>query len=173
MAAKAGSPEEGRLRLAVEQAVWPADIVRLSHQYLSEFPEGPAAGAARAWQREAADVMRVLERGDVQLYRGAFDDALVTSKGAQGDLRLAGLGDQQAAQRLAQRYLKGSDGLPQDTNRYVGWLQFASVLGSGAASYELALHYRKQDQPVLAAQYEARALSLGHVPPPALDHFRK
>jgi len=31
-------------------------------------------------------------------------------------------------------------GLARDTNRYVGWLQYASALGHGAASYELVSH---------------------------------
>lgn len=170
--AKPVADEEVRLLQAVEEATWPAEIVRLSNQYLTEFPRGLASESARSWQRRAAEAMRVLNRGDVQLYRAAFQDSpeLTTSR---ADIREAALGEQAAAIRMAHRYQKGLDGLPEDVNRYVGWLQFASVLGSDAASYELALHYRKQDQPVLAAQYEARALTLGYNPPLALDHVRK
>jgi hypothetical protein len=47
------------------------------------------------------------------------------------------------------------------------------ALGNGIASYELALHYRAYAQPLLAAQFEARARELGYVPPPTLDNVRK
>lgn len=164
--------DEVRLLRSVEEATWPAEIVRLSNQYLQEFPRGVASEAARSWQRRAADAMRVLNRGDVQLYRSAFQDSPELTA-SRSDLRDAALGEHAAAIRMAHRYQHGVDGLPQDVNRYVGWLQFASVLGSDAASYELALHFRKQDQPVLAAQYEARARQLGYNPPLALDHVRK
>lgn len=164
--------DEGRLLNAVQEATWPAEIVRLSNQYLAQFPRSAGAESARSWQRRAAEAMRVLNRSDVQLYRSAFQGA-PELPAVKADIREAALGDRQAALRIAHRYLKGEGSLPVDPNRYVGWLQFASVLGSEAASYELALHYRKQDQPALAAQYEARALSLGYNPPLALDHVRK
>ena len=41
------------------------------------------------------------------------------------------------------------------------------------ASYELAVHYRRQGQPAPAAQYESRARELAYTPPPTLDHSRK
>jgi hypothetical protein len=55
----------------------------------------------------------------------------------------------------------------------VGWLQLASLLGDDRASYELALHFRRTDQLVLAARYEAVALALGYQPAAGLDHVRK
>ena len=64
-------------------------------------------------------------------------------------------------------------GMPADPNRYEGWLQYAAMLGNDGASYELALHYRRIGQPVLASKYEARAAELGFVAPRALDHNRK
>ena len=39
--------------------------------------------------------------------------------------------------------------------------------------YQLALHFRRTGQPVLAARYEAVASDLGHIPLPALDNSRK
>ena len=47
------------------------------------------------------------------------------------------------------------------------------ALGNGIASYELALHFRNTGQPLLAAQFEARARELGYTPPPDLDNVRK
>jgi hypothetical protein len=52
-------------------------------------------------------------------------------------------------------------------------MQYAAALGNGIASYELALHYRRTEQPLLASQFEARARALGYTPPPSLDNTRK
>ena len=52
-------------------------------------------------------------------------------------------------------------------------MQYASELGNGIASYELALHYRRTKQPQPAARWEARARELGYTPPTALEHTRK
>lgn len=159
------------LRQAVLQALWPADMVQLTNQYLQVYPRGPGAELARSWQKRAADSMRVLNRKDVQLYRSAFQGPGEAAP-LNDEIREAALGNPVAALRVAHQYKRG-DGVAVDEKRYVGWLQFASVLGSDAASYELALYFREQDQPALAAQYEARAVSLGYNPPLALDHIRK
>lgn len=163
---------EPEVRIAALQALWPADLVRLTTQYLQQYPRGPWVEVARSWQKRAADSMRMLNRGDVHLYRSAFQG---TGEAApiNDEIREAALGSDAAALRLAHKYQKGESGLTPDENRYVGWLQFASVLGSAPASYELALYFRKEGQPALASQYEARAVSLGYNPPLALDHVRK
>jgi TPR repeat protein len=172
-AAAPTSPEsEGALRQELQQAVWPADIVRLADQYLSRFPAGNWAGDASTLRERAGMTAVVLKRNDVRLYRSAFQSSAEDS-GVREDLRRAALGDAAAAVRLARLYQNGEGGLPQDSNRYVGWLQYASMLGDDRASYELALHFRRESQPVLAAKYEARAIELGFVPPRTLDHFRK
>lgn len=136
------SEGEGALREELQQAVWPADIVRLADQYLSRFLSSPSFQPAEA-------------------------DGPVHE-----ELRRAALGDAAAAVRLARRHQRG-DGLAQDTNRCVGWLQHASMLGDERASYGLALHFRRDAQPVQAARYEARAVELGLRPPRDLDHVRK
>src|SRR5690606_35763404 len=115
---------------------------------------------------------RLLHHKDVHLYRTAFQ-GLPGAVAVNDEIREAALGSATAALRLAHRYREGEQGLPADEKRYLGWLQFAAALGSAPAAYELALHFREQGQPVLAAQYETRAVSLGHHPPPALDHVRK
>lgn len=170
-ATPAGLDGESALRQELQQAVWPADIVKLADQYLSRYPGGAAAGDASALRERALATAVVLKRNDVRLYRSAFQPP-----DADGDvqqaLRLAALGDPAAAVRLAHMHQRG-DGVPQDANRYVGWLQYASMLGDERASYELALHFRRDAQPVLAAKYEARAVELGFTPPRDLDHIRK
>ena len=86
-------------------------------------------------------------------------------------MRKAARGDKDAAARIARLYQEGEALANQ--NRYEGWLQYAAALGNGIASYELAVHYRRQGQPAPAAQYESRARELAYTPPPTLDHSRK
>lgn len=169
--APTGAEGEGALRQALQQAVWPADIVRLADQYLARFPGGSWSGDANVLRERAGMTAVVLKRPDVRLYRSAFQPAAADAS-VHEDLRRAALGDPAAAVRLARRHQQG-DGVAQDPNRYVGWLQYASMLGDERASYELALHFRRDAQPVLAAKYEARAVELGFTPPRDLDHVRK
>ena len=114
---------------------------------------------------------RALDR-NVRLFRGDF-----RSEGAapatSDDVLKAALADGEAALRVAHVIRDRESGAAYESNRYVGWLQFASALGSGPASYELAIQYRKADQPALAAPYEMRAEELGFLAPTSLDHIRK
>lgn len=171
-AAQSGPDGEGALRRELQQAVWPADIVRLADQYLARYPAGSGAGDASELRERAGQTAVVLKRNDVRLYRSAFQPADAHAE-VHEDLRRAALGDAAAAVRLAHRHQRGEDGVARDANRYVGWLQYASMLGDERASYELALHFRRDAQPVLAAKYEARAVELGYTPPRTLDHVRK
>lgn len=167
--------DEDLLRRELQHALWPADIVHLATEYLNRYPVGSASGLAVALRERASDTMRVLSRSDVRLYRNAFRPAADTSD-QQDELRRAALGDKDAAMRLAHQYGQYSQGdgpALQDQSRYVGWLQYAAMLGNETASYELARHYRRQSQPVLASQYEARAVELGYTLPRDLDHSRK
>ncbi len=162
---------EDTLRVRLQSATWPADIVRLATEYRARFPYGEFRQQADQLNRRAAEAVRVLERKDVQLYRAAFTTPLDTAA-LREDVRRAGLADGQAALRVAQAYRDGT-GVGADSNRHLGWLQYAASLGSDYASYELALHYRREAQIPLASLYEARAVQLGYVLPTALDHVRK
>lgn len=161
-------PTESTLRLAAQQALWPADIVRLSADYLRLYPQQPWAADADRIHQRARWTAGLLQQADVQLYRSAFDARGVGAEHTD-ELRLAALGDPAATWRIAQR-LPARDG---SLRRHVGWLQFAAGLGSDEAAYALALHYRRDAQPLLAARYEARAIALGFQPPAALDHRRR
>ena len=55
----------------------------------------------------------------------------------------------------------------------MGCLQLAAGQGNGRAAYALALHFRRQSQPLLASLYAQRAVQLGLPMLPALDHARK
>jgi len=162
-------PPEPALAQELLDARWPADIVVVGERYLAAYPQGPYAANARAELERARNTRRLLERSDIRLYRGDF-----VARGAAPtlyeDVRKAALADKEAAARMAQLYRDGDSANP---GRYVGWLQYAAALGNAPASYELAVHYRKSDQPALAAPYEARAEELGFKPPPTLDHIRK
>jgi len=162
------APEEATLRAAFEQAVWPADIVRAADQYLLAFPDAESAAAVRAQRQRAAEAWRLVSRNEVRLYRSTFTGNPGT---ALPELRQAALGDREAVVRLAHESRRADEAT--GSQRFVGWLQYASLLGDEHASYELALHFRRTDQPLLAAHYEALALALGYAPAAALDHTRK
>ncbi len=170
LAALAQPAGEGALRAAVEQAVWPGDIVRAADTYLRAYPAAADAAEVLALRQRAGDAWRLLSRNDVRLYRSAFDPRNA-GPDALPDIRLAALGDSRAAVRLAHASRQAGDA--PAAQRYVGWLQLAASLGDRDASYELALYYRRGDQPLLAARYEAEALAMGYQPAPGLDHARK
>jgi hypothetical protein len=164
----ADGPSEPALRAAFQQAVWPGDIVRAADAYLRQYPSAPAAARIEIARADAAQAWKLVRSSEVSLYRAAFDYDNLLVKHA---LRDAALGDRDAAVRLAHAQLPAADA--RSALRYVGWLQYAALLGDERASYELALHFRRTDQPVLAARYEAQAVSLGYEPLAALDNTRK
>jgi TPR repeat protein len=165
-------PPEPALRQELQDARWPADIVAVAERYLASYPQGPLASEARADLERARNTKRLLERSDIRLYRGDF---LVrgATVALQDDVRKAAVADKEAAGRMARVYRDGEGGIEASSSRYVGWLQYSAALGNAPASYELAVYYRKADQPALAAPYEARAEELGFKPPPSLDNVRK
>jgi len=168
VASAAAIQPEPALRDAIEQAVWPGDIVQAADRYLSAYPDGAAAATVQSLRDRAAGSWRLLRSSEVRLYRSAF---AVQDTALERDLHEAALGDRAAAVRLAQASRAYDEA--HGTQRYVGWLQFAALLGDERASYTLALHFRRTGQPVLAAQYEALALALGYQPAVALDNVRK
>ena len=68
---------------------------------------------------------------------------------------------------------QAADRVPQFAMPGRGGADDQAALGNGIACYELAVYYRRQGQPVPAAQYEARAKELGYTPPATLDNVRK
>ncbi|MGZ8268857.1 MAG: hypothetical protein ACXWUU_15505 [Burkholderiales bacterium] len=81
-------------------------------------------------------------------------------------------GDGNAAFKVAQMYKRGSNGVPRDKRRMLQWLLHASSLDSGAASYQLYLHYLDLKLDRDAVYFENRALEQGFTPPPRLDPRR-
>ena len=162
------SATEPKLFDAVQRALWPADIVQRSEDYLQRYPDHAGAADVLAQRQLAAATAGVLRRSDVELFRAAFVPQ--SSDGSDvDDLRQAALGDADAAFRLAQQ----SPALDAVSRRRVGWLQYAALLGNDRAAYALSLYYRHASQPLLAAQFQARAVALGFQLPAGLDHTRK
>ena len=163
--AAVGEATEQGLRQALQSATWPGDMVRLADQYLQQVAHQPWAADAVDIRRRAAVTAHLLRGDDVQLFRSDF--ALPRAAGpARDELRQAALGDASAAFRLARQ-------APDADAMRVGWLQLAAELGHERAAYELALHFRRRAQPLIASLYEQRALALGYAALPSLDHARK
>ncbi len=152
----------------LEAAFWPGDVARLAGDFLTNHDKSRLAGSAQVAREGAKEAAVILRRNDIKLFRSAFQPDSTT---AADELLKAGRGDKDAASRLGRAH--GRDGKLFDIGRYEGWMQYAAALGNGIASYELALHYRRVEQPLLAAQFEARARELGYTPPPSLDNSRK
>ncbi len=161
----AGSADEPALRAAVSTAVWPADVVSAADIYLQSFPDHPDVVAERA---AAAQVAALVRRSDVRIFRSSF---ALPDPTLQDDLRRAARGDRAAAVRLAEARVTHDEA--HGTQRYVGWMQLAALLGDGQASYRLALHFRRNDQALLAARYEALADEQGWRAAPTLTQLRK
>ena len=164
--------EEAAAWRELEENLWPADIVKLAEAYLQRYPASRLAGGAQVAREGANDAVNALRSNQVRLYRSAFQPKTTEARWL-AEWRKAARGDKDAAARIARAYLRGDADITADPNRYEGWLQYAAALGNGIACYELAVYYRRQDQPVPAAQYETRARDLGYTPPTSLDNQRK
>jgi hypothetical protein len=170
----AGPPPtpESVMRQELLEARWPADIVRVAERYVAAYPSGPGAAAAKAELERARNTKRLLERSDIRLYRADFV-AAGAAPAVQEDVRKAALADHEAAVRLAHVHRDAPGGIDANPAHYIGWLQYSAALGDAPGSYELAVYFRKNDQPALAAPFEARAEELGFKAPPQLDNIRK
>lgn len=157
----------------LSEVCWPPEVVKLADAFLKLHPDSKRASGALVARSGAAEAVRLLQRGDVRLFKSAFQMSVDMDEDQRRDLLRAGRGDKDAAARLGRRQKVRSAGTLNWINRYEGWLQLAAALGNGIASYELALHYRGQDRPLLASQWESRARDLGYTPPPTLDNVRK
>lgn len=160
----------------LQQLVWPADVARSAAQYLKDYPASRLSGSAQVALDGATEAAQILRRNTVRLFRSAFQSPADLPAEQAPDIVKAGRGDKDAAARIGRhhgRLLAKDASASEQAGRYEGWMQFAAALGNGIASYDLALHYRKVNQPQLASQFEARARELGYNPPPSFDNSRK
>lgn len=176
-AAPADIDEDAELK-KLERLAWPAEVLQVAEAFLKARPDSAFAPGVQVARDGARTAMRALQRSDVRLFKAAFATSDDMPADQRQDLLRCGRGDKDAAARMAWRFREGARGGAgyggsATQSRYEGWLQFAVALGNGIASYELALHFRNTGQPLLAAQFEARARELGYTPPPDLDNVRK
>lgn len=164
--------EEDRDWTALQATLWAPDLLRAAEQFRQRWPRSARAGAVEVTAEGAREAAAILGRTEVRLYRRSFEPATDRDARYNADLRKAARGDKDAAARIGREWATAASHGPAPS-RYEGWMQFAAELGNGIASYELALHYRRQDQPQPAARWEARARELGYTPPPSLEHYRK
>ncbi len=164
--AHASNDTEPTPRAQMLTAAWPSSARLQADQYHQDHPSDPAAQQAQAIKERALKVAEVLGRNDVALYMRAVNEA-ASNQLLAADVHAAMLGDTKAAIRLAHA---AKEDKPQ---RFVGWLQLAAALGDERAAYDLALFFRTQGQPAMAAKYETQAVALGFVRPTVLDHSRK
>ncbi len=163
--------DDAALLARVGEALWPADIVRAAEAYLRAHPQGASAAAVESERQRAVQTAGLIGSNEVRLFRSTFS-APAGDTEARAELRRAALGDRAAALRLARAAGHSAEGTPE-RQRWVGWMQLAALQGDAATAYELALYFRRTDQPAPAARYEALALSLGYEPARALDNVRK
>ena len=166
-------PQEQAAWLEIQNTDWPVDLLRRCKSFLTRSPDSTKASTVALYQAGARQAIEVLRAKEVKLFKTSFVVPAVNNSQDEpvNDLSRAARGDKDAAARIARMHLALNT--TQGQLRYLGWLQFAGGLGNGIASYELALHYRANEQPLLAAQAEARARQLGYSPPRALGHDRK
>lgn len=162
--------------VAMDSALWPADVLRSAEAVMRQAVDDGQVQRAFATRYGAELALAALQQRDVKLLRSAFCDAADQGGLPLAEVRAAARGDADAAHRIARHYRdqqRDQPGRPDALNRYEGWLQYAAALGQEAASYELAVHYRRTGQPIYAAVYEARAVERGFIVPVALDNVRK
>ena len=172
--------DEDRDWAALQAVVWLPDLLRLALQFRQRYAESGRAAAAEVAAEGAREAAAILRRNDVRLYRSSFEPVVgldrlqspASQAAINSELRKAARGDKDAAARIGRAWATAELAGP-GVSRYEGWMQFAAELGNGIASYELALHYRRRDQPQPAARWESRARELGYTPPPSLEHYRK
>lgn len=156
----------------LRQTRWPPDVLVLSERFLARFPQSEARLLVELGRRGVVSASRALNRRDLKLHRTGFVlPEGIHSDFAQEDLLRASRGDKDAAARVGRLHRESKSMHAQF--RFEAWMMYATALGNGIACYELALFYRSQNQPALAAAAEAKAVELGFSPPVGLDHFRK
>jgi hypothetical protein len=156
----------------LQQVIWPPEVLQLASEFLRQHPKSRHASGAQVARDGAVEAAKILQRSDVRLYRSAFNLSDDMTEDQRRDVVRAGRGDKDAAARQGRTYRAETNAAGRAA-RYEGWMPFASALGNGIAAYELAVYYRRSDQPLLASQFESRARELGYTPPPTLDNVRK
>lgn len=157
---------------ALQQALWPRDVVRLAQEFVRRFPGGGRfLGEVEVAGNGAAAAASVLSSTGIGLQARDFQRRPDLGDAYNEDLRRAARGDKDAAARLAAWLEPGTSDGPAAL-RYEGWLQYAGTLGNGIASYDLSEYYNKRHRPGPAGIWATRARQSGYTPPPSLRSTR-
>jgi TPR repeat protein len=144
---------------AIQQAVVPAERVKLLQQFIAEFKDSRFLQAART-QLERAVLSEAATRVNAVQIDAGIGDAQFRE-----DQRKGLDGDKDAAYRVALAFRDGSHGAPRDERKMIQWLRHASELKNGIASYTLYVHYRDRQMDRDAVRYENAAVAQGYTLP--------
>ena len=143
----------------IEQAVIPAERVKLLQAFIAEFKGSRFVQAATTQLERAIVAEAATRRNSVQIEEGVGDALFLDDQKKGLD------GDKDAAYRTALAFRDGTNGAPRNERKMVQWLRHASELKSGIASYALYVHYRDRNIDREAVRYENLAVAQGYTLP--------
>lgn len=151
--------KEEKAWAVIEQAILPAERIKLLRQFTVDFPNSRFLQAARTQLERATESAKAVQMNRVQIDPGIGDPQF------REDQRKALDGDKDAAYRVALAFRDGAQGAPRDERKMIQWLRHASELKNGIASYTLYLHYRDRQIDREAVRYENLAVAQGYTLP--------
>ncbi len=141
---------------AFNDAVWPADAVKLGKVFQGCHPDKVSS--------EMVDRIEIMKASQAVIRKTSlFPEGFFAAK--QEYLRLAGLGDSDAALKAAESCKEGS--------RRIAWLEYAALLGNARAAKSLTNHYSTLGQTNEAAKWLKLAVEQGAQMPATFDNVRK
>lgn len=144
----------------VEDALFPSEIEQNARHLIADYPESSFRGQAEVALQGARDAQKAFESRNVFLRISGLNPIAGDDRYKE-DVRKALRGDKDAAARIGSMYREGSNGLPQNLDRWEQWLQYASALGNAIACYELYRKYRDDGRDGAATYYNQQATKLG------------
>ncbi len=150
-----------RCRQQIDAALQPARLLKLIEECEKDIAAGPFLDEIR---HLAVGARSALEGQRLAGLSSDFFDEPGGDGQFRGLIAKAVRGDQLAAYSLARAFRNGESGVASSPRRVEQWLRFASELGNGRASWELAELYNYSGQIADAARFEKKALSQGYRP---------
>ena len=151
--------KEDKAWAVIDQAVQPAERIKLLTQFALDFPNSRFLQAARAQLERAVEADKAAQVNRIQI------DADIGDQQFRGDQIKALDGDKDAAYRVALAFREGTQGVPRDERKMIQWLRHASELRNGIASYTLSVYYRNRRIDREAVRYENAAVAQGYTLP--------
>ena len=143
----------------IEQAVLPAERIKLLREFIAEFKKSRFLPAARTQLVRAVLSEAATKLNSVQIDAGIGDAQF------QEDQKKGLDGDKDAAYRVALNFRDGTHAAPRDERKMIQWMRHASELKNGIASYTLYVYYRDKQMDREAVRYENLAVAQGYTLP--------